>query len=224
MTPITYSWQQLFLTSGRVGLAVLVALSCHSAFAIEGRDIFKAQCAACHGPSGAGNAALQAPPLAGADKDYVVRQLRHFRSRLRGGDAPQGSVATMQAVALSLPDDAALQKLGSYVGSLKPAVNKGTAARPDSPLNVGKALFSVCVACHGGQGEGNPALAAPRLTHLPAWYLTAQLHAFRTGLRGFHADDQPGRQMRQVADETLPDDEAISAVAAYIVSLGGKTK
>jgi hypothetical protein len=48
------------------------------------------------------------------------------------------------------------------------------------------------------------------------------LQAYRPGLRGFHADDLPGQQMRQVAIEALPDDEAVNAVAAYVVSSGTK--
>jgi cytochrome c553 len=222
MNPFTNSRRTLSMVSCRRSLAVLLTLSCHHAFAIEGGPLFKAQCVACHGTNGAGNATLQAPPLAGADKDYVVRQLRHFRNHLRGGDTPQGAVATMQAVALSLPDDAAVLALGGYVGSLKPLVTKGVAVPPGSSLNAGKALFSVCVACHGGQGEGTPVLGAPRLTHLPAWYLTTQLQAYRAGLRGFHADDLPGQQMRQVAIEALSDEEAVNAVVAYVVSLGSK--
>jgi len=211
-------------TFSRLGMATVLALMCHTIAAAEGGQLFKAQCVACHGPNGTGNAALQAPPLAGADTDYVVRQLRHFRNRLRGGDTPQGAAATMQAVALSLPDDAAVLALGDYIGTLKPVPAKGAQALPGSPLNVGKALFSVCVACHGGHGEGTPALGAPRLTHLPAWYLTAQLQTYRDGLRGAHTDDQQGQQMRQIAIEALPDTEAVSAVAAYIVSLGTKAR
>lgn len=212
------------LTFRGICIAGMLALASHPAAAVEGDKLFKTQCVSCHGGNGAGNAALQAPPLAGADKDYVIRQLRHFRNRLRGGDTPQGAVATMQAVALSLPNDAAVLALGGYISTLKPALTKGSSAPPGSPLNVGKALFSVCVACHGGQGEGTPALAAPRLTHLPAWYLTVQLQAYRDGLRGFHVDDQPGQQMRQVAAEVLPDDEGIKAVVAYIVSMGTRTR
>lgn len=212
------------LTMPRMGLAALLALTCQAVGAAEGDTLFKTRCVACHGANGAGNPALQAPPLAGIDKDYAVRQLRHFRNRLRGGDTPQGAVATMQAVAQSLPDDATVLALGGYIGTLKPTLTKGAAVSPNSPLNAGKALFNVCVACHGGQGEGNPALSAPRLTHLPAWYLTSQLQAYRDGRRGFHADDQPGQQMRQVAAEVLPDDEGVKAVVAYIVSMGTKTR
>jgi cytochrome c oxidase subunit 2 len=205
-------------------MAVLLALSCHAASAAEGDKLFKAQCAACHGANGAGNAALQAPPLAGTDKEYVVRQLRNFRSRARGGAAPQGAAAAMQAVALSLPDDSAVLALAGYIATLKPAATTGAKLLPGPALTGGKAIFGGCVACHGSLGEGNPALAAPRLTHLPTWYLTAQLQAYREGQRGTHVGDLPGQQMRQIATEALPDDDAVNAVVAYVVSLGGRAR
>jgi cytochrome c553 len=207
-----------------LALGAMLVFTGQAMAATQGAQLYKAHCMACHGANGAGNAALMAPPLAGSDKDYVVRQLLNFRSQRRGGDTPQGSTATMQAVAATLPNDAAVQALGSYIATLKPVMTKGVVAQPGSPLNTGKALFSVCVACHGGQGEGTPALAAPRLNHLPAWYLTTQLQAFRAGLRGFHAEDQPGQQMRQIANDALVDDEAIQAVAAYIASLGNRAR
>lgn len=40
-----------------------------------------------------------------------------------------------------------------------------------------------CAACHGAQGEGNPAANYPRLAGLPAAYLAEQLHLFASGKR-----------------------------------------
>lgn len=209
----------------RVLAVGLLALASHMAGAADGGQVFKAQCVACHGPNGQGNTALQAPPLAGLDSAYTVRQLRNFRTRVRGGDAPHGAVTAMQAAALAIADDANVLALGSYVGSLRPITQKTSADRTGVvSLNSGKALFGVCVSCHGGQGEGAPALAAPRITHLPAWYISTQLQAYRSGRRGSHPDDLPGQQMRQIATEALADDEAVAAVVAYIVALGSKLR
>ena len=41
------------------------------------------------------------------------------------------------------------------------------------------ALYAACAACHGAQGEGNPALNAPKLTGQGAWYLQRQLRHFK---------------------------------------------
>ncbi len=36
---------------------------------------------------------------------------------------------------------------------------------------TGKALYAVCAACHGAQGEGNQALNSPKLSGQEEWYL-----------------------------------------------------
>ena len=45
-----------------------------------------AACVACHGAAGEGNAALQAPALAGQDAAYLERQLVNYKRKVRGGD------------------------------------------------------------------------------------------------------------------------------------------
>jgi cytochrome c553 len=42
---------------------------------------------------------------------------------------------------------------------------------------------TACVACHGAQGEGNPAGGFPRLAGQPAFYLERQMNAFADGRR-----------------------------------------
>ena len=82
---------------------------------------------------------------------------------------------------------------------------------------AGKALYVTCVSCHG-QGGGNQALNAPRLTHLSAEYLASQLKKFKSGERGGPGASAPAIQMAGMAG-TLADDQAIADVAAYISSL-----
>lgn len=82
----------------------------------------------------------------------------------------------------------------------------------------GKAHFATCAACHGADARGLPALNTPQLAGLGAWYIKRQLANFRAGIRGTHADDSAGMQMRPMA-MTLPDDQAVADVAAYISSL-----
>lgn len=183
--------------------------------AADGAVLFKTHCVSCHGATGAGQVAMQAPPLAGLDEAYVTRQLRHFRAGVRGGEGP---AATMRAMAQSLAGDADVAALAKYVATLKPVAVRPEAGTSMAVLNSGKAVFAICVACHGNHGEGNSALEAPKLTQLPSWYLIAQLQAFRSGARGAHPDDRLGRQMHQVVAEVLPDDDVVRAVAAYIGS------
>jgi cytochrome c oxidase subunit II len=83
---------------------------------------------------------------------------------------------------------------------------------------AGAALYAVCSSCHGAQGQGNPALNAPKLSHQASWYLARQLRNFRAGLRGTDSRDVYGQQMSPMA-ATLADDAAISNVVAYIATL-----
>jgi cytochrome c oxidase subunit 2 len=85
---------------------------------------------------------------------------------------------------------------------------------------AGKALYAVCTACHGANGEGNAALKAPRLAGQDVAYVTRQLTAFKSGLRGSNPKDVTGAQMRPMA-MTLADDAAIANVAAYVGTLQG---
>ncbi len=55
--------------------------------------------------------------------------------------------------------------------------------------------LSSCASCHGRDGRGNEAQAAPKLTGLPSWYLGRQLQHFQSGVRGAHPDDSEGQRM-----------------------------
>jgi cytochrome c oxidase subunit 2 len=93
-----------------------------------------------------------------------------------------------------------------------------TAARKPGDAAAGKQLYAVCAACHGAQGEGNPALHAPKLSGQGDWYLQRQLKYFKNGARGTHDKDVFGKMMAPMA-ATLADDTAIDNVSAYIKTL-----
>jgi cytochrome c oxidase subunit 2 len=82
----------------------------------------------------------------------------------------------------------------------------------------GRQLYTLCATCHGVNGQGDQQRNAPAVAGLEAWYLEAQLHNFRNGLRGYHADDAPALQMRPMA-RTLRSDDDVKTVAAYLASL-----
>ena len=86
-----------------------------------------------------------------------------------------------------------------------------------------QALYAVCAACHGAQGEGNPALNAPKLGGQGDWYLQRQLQHFKNGVRGAHEQDTFGKMMAPMA-ATLADDAAIDNVVAYIETLPGHSR
>lgn len=89
---------------------------------------------------------------------------------------------------------------------------------PISAVSAGNATYQMCSTCHGNEGEGNAALHAPALAGQEGWYLKRQLHKFKDGVRGTHADDTFGAQMRPMA-MTLQDEAQIDAVVAYIAQL-----
>jgi len=83
----------------------------------------------------------------------------------------------------------------------------------------GKALYATCGACHGANGQGQEALNAPAIAGQEEWYLVRQLQNFKKGIRGANPNDTFGMQMAPMA-QTLPNDQAIEDVSAYINSLG----
>jgi cytochrome c553 len=95
-----------------------------------------------------------------------------------------------------------------------------TCTKPDGaqPVLAGSELFRACTACHGEHGEGNAEIQAPSIAGLPQWYVEAQLHKFRAGLRGAHPDDYEGLRMRPMSRQMMNQGE-VDQVSKYIASL-----
>jgi cytochrome c553 len=72
-------------------------------------------CAACHGPTGAGNAAAQFPRLGGQNTAYAANQLKSYHNGERGA---QGKGQMMAAIAAKLSDQE-IQALASYISGLQ---------------------------------------------------------------------------------------------------------
>lgn len=83
---------------------------------------------------------------------------------------------------------------------------------------AGRNIYAVCSACHGEQGQGNPAMHAPKLSGQAPAYLKRQLEYFRSDMRGAHALDEYGRQMLPIA-ASLTGASALDDVVAYIGTL-----
>ena len=73
-----------------------------------------AACAACHGPTGAGNPAANFPSLNGQHATYVKAQLLNFRSGARANDAGR----MMRNVAAKM-SDAEIDSVAEYIAGLK---------------------------------------------------------------------------------------------------------
>jgi cytochrome c oxidase subunit 2 len=81
--------------------------------------------------------------------------------------------------------------------------------------------FSYCTVCHGAHGNGNPAIRAPKIAGMEAWYIRRQLEAFRDGERGTHPEDSAGQEMQPVGLR-LRDTAGIEAAIEYVASFKPK--
>jgi cytochrome c oxidase subunit 2 len=180
----------------------------------RGQEIF-ALCATCHGAAAEGNEARGAPVLAGLQRWYVEAQLQKFRNGLRAYHAGDLMGLQMRPMARTLVDDADVANIAGYIATLPPIVSAPTI---EGDSERGSQLYAPCTACHGLDGKGNEALKAPELLNQADWYIVRQLTNFRAGMRGTHPSDVPGQQMRPMS-LTLPDDQALRDVAAYIRTL-----
>jgi len=195
-----------------MGVPVLAA----AADAARGKTLYVG-CVACHGESGAGNEALQAPALAGLDAVYLERQLHNFRAGIRGAEAGDTAGAQMRASAALLADENAIADVAAYVASFPPAAVVSVAG---ADLRNGSNHYQAsCGACHGGRAEGNAALFAPRLAGQHTSYLERQYLNFRQGLRGAHPEDKYGRQMKMMS-AALPATKDLDDVLGFIAAQG----
>lgn len=77
-----------------------------------------AACAACHGPDGKGNEALNAPPIGMLQSWYIETQLHKFRNGIRGAHPDDTTGAQMAPMAKTIPNDEAVTDLSAYVSTL----------------------------------------------------------------------------------------------------------
>jgi len=205
----------------RPGLAIaslaLLTVAPRWALAEDAAAAYK-PCVACHGEAAQGNAALGAPALAAQDETYLVRQLTHFKTGIRGGDPRDTGGAQMQAMAAPLSGDD-IAGLAAYLSGL----SRGTPEDVLSgDLKTGNNYYQGnCGACHGSSAQGNPAFNSPALAGLGAAYLKRQYRNFAEGVRGAHPDDKYGGQMKLMS-QSLPNEQVLDDVIAYIQTLGSE--
>lgn len=173
-------------------------------------------CQQCHGEQALGNQAVNAPSIAGLPQWYVEAQLKKFKAGGRGTHFDDLTGMQMRPMAMSLATDEEIKVIANYIAQLPPKKPVPTLTGGDP--NKGKALFTVCVACHQPDGAGNEALKAPPLTHANDWYIAHSLKKFKAGVRGTNPLDVSGATMRPMS-LTLTDDQAVLDVVAYIVTL-----
>lgn len=166
-------------------------------------------CAACHGADG-NSLNPEWPSLAAQNADYIVRQLKAFKSGERNN-----VLMTSQAAGLSDQD---MLDLAAYFATkprqLKTADPKLVAAGERLYRGGNKETgVSACIACHGPEGGGNDPAAYPSIAGQHAPYVAAQLRAYRSGQRSNDLN-----QIMRNTSSRLTDAE-IDAVSSYIQGL-----
>ena len=201
---------------------ILTLLSINIAVAASGDadtgKVKAASCAACHGADGIG-AADNYPNLAGQHSDYIVKQLKAFKSGdrkdpLMGSMAAPLSEQDMADVAAyfsSLPRGGASQDSGSADSgastSSAPIAYVPNPAAGKSLYELGDASRSIgaCIGCHGDEGNSK-VLIYPNLANQHPEYIAKQLMNFKN-------KDRVNYAMNQFAGSMTEDD--IADMAAY---------
>ena len=84
----------------------------------NGHDTY-ATCAACHGATGVGIQATNAPRLKGMSDWYMVTQLNNFKHGIRGTDRKDVYGPQMATIAAMLADERTTTDLVAYINTLK---------------------------------------------------------------------------------------------------------
>jgi len=168
-----------------------------------------AMCAACHGPDG--NSLIDIyPKLAGQHSDYLIKQLKEFKSGARKNPIMMG-----MAAGLSEQD---MADIASYYQSV--GMTEGTST--EESVLVAQDLYrggdmerkiASCMSCHGPRGNGSGLARFPKISNQHAPYLEAQLKSFRSGERKNDPQSMMGDTTAKLTDAE------ISALATYLGGL-----
>ena len=171
-------------------------------------------CTICHGKQGEGIRKNEySPRLAGKPVQYLYNQLVGFRDKTRSSSP----IMTYMVGSLS---DNYLHEIASYYSRLRPEFPAAAPQPTGAKLALGETLalkgmpsrdIPACSACHSATLTGMlPGI--PGLVGLYPDYITAQMGAWKSGLRNSKSPDC----MTRVASRLNGED--IAAVAAYLAS------
>ena len=163
-----------------------------------GRRLFLNYCSTCHGSDGRGSRGF--PNLADADWLYGGSPEAIKTSILKGRT---GVMPPWKAV---LGGEEGVADMVQFVRSLGDLSHDRQGASRAAPK-----FQQFCSACHGGGGQGNPALGAPNLTD-DVWLVSASETAM-TKVIG------EGRMGRMPAHEDFLGEAKSHVLAAYIIRL-----
>ncbi|MDH5180403.1 MAG: cytochrome c4 [Gammaproteobacteria bacterium] len=162
-------------------------------------------CSGCHGPDGNSEVGHY-PRLAGQGKNYLIKQLKDFRS---GARKEQHMSSMVEAIS---PADIPL--LADWFAGQSPKSHHKTTATTGQQIfqnGIEQKGVAACAGCHGEAGQGNDAIGFPRLAGQQREYLAKQLRDFRNGTR------RNDNMIMQGIAKQLSDAE-ITALATYLAA------
>lgn len=176
-------------------------------------------CVGCHGQQGRGVESVYFPRLAGKPAGYLYNQLAAFRDGRR-------KYTPMNYLLAYLPDPY-LRKMAEYFAEQNqplpqpahPTVSQDVLKRGQSLVSGGlpSKKIPACVVCHGPDLSGREP-GIPGLLGLRADYISAQLGAWRYGVRTAVAPD-----CMQVIASSLTEAD-VAAVSAWLASQPARAK
>ncbi len=141
----------------------------------QGRVAYEV-CQGCHKPTGAGLSDGTYPQLAGQHSTVLIKQMTDIRDGSR--DNPKmfpfagKHIVTLQEIA----------DIAAYLEQLE--VPKDNGKGPGTAVDQGKAIFGKeCVACHGGQGQGDARKFYPMVAAQHYLYMLRQMEQIKDGKR-----------------------------------------
>jgi cytochrome c553 len=204
--PVTAGHQRLLRWA-----AILLGFAAAPAMAGDAKTIASTVCVACHGVNGNSTVPMF-PKIAGQSEDYLVKQLKDFKSGRRKSDVMGPVVEQLK------PEELAPLAAHFSAQTMEPGKTSDKAA-----ASLGKLIFfdgneesgvPACIGCHQPLGAGTGIY--PRIGGQQVEYVTQQLKNFASGDRS----NDPSRFMRVVAKRMTM--EEIQSVAEYLVGLGAK--
>ena len=191
---------RLDATLARISGVPVEKLARDPAVTAIGAVLFDDNCAACHGRDARGNQALGAPNLVDGNSLYgndTAAILTSILDGRRGVMPPLGGVLGHEGA----------NEAAAYVLTLN-----GYQA-PADWVAAGKVHFeALCVACHGTDGQGNPAVGAPDLTD-DVWLYGRDFNRMTETIRDGRNAHMPGWRERL-------GEESSRAIAAWVYAAG----
>ncbi|NUT76610.1 cytochrome-c oxidase, cbb3-type subunit III [Pseudomonas sp. C1C7] len=167
-----------------------------------GGRLFASNCSVCHGSDAKG--AYGFPNLTDADWRWGGEP-ETIKTTIMGGRH-----AVMPAWADVIGEQGVADVAAFVVTNLDGRkLPEGTKA---DPANGQKLFAANCVACHGPEGKGTPAMGAPNLTHPAAFIYGSSFAQLQQTIRY-------GRQGQMPAQEQMQGNDKVHLLAAYVYSL-----